>query len=185
MRKRLLPALLWALPLLFFSTPAELLMLASAVLLHEGGHLFGFFLTREPCPSLAAVASGLLLAPARPIGYRRELLILLLGPLCNLLIAIPLLFFCESEGGCTLAAVHLFSGLCNLYPLRRNDGGRALYDAVALFAPPDTAERIASLSSSVALLLLVLLFLFFLLSPGGGGVILLLIFLLSSACAPT
>ena len=182
--KRLLPALLWALPLLLFSTPAELLMLASAVLLHEGGHLVGFFLMREPCPSLSAVAAGLLLSPTRPIAYRREIPILLLGPLFNLALAIPLLLFCRTAGGVTLAAVHLFSALCNLLPLRRNDGGRALYDALALFTDPDTAERISALTSSVFLILLILLFLFFLLSPGGGGVILLLIALLSHACAP-
>lgn len=184
MRKRLLPALLWALPLLLFSSPAELLMLASAVLLHEGGHLLGFFLLREPCPSLSAVAAGLLLDPKRPIGYRREILILLLGPLCNLLLAIPLLLSGAAGGATTLAAVHLFSALCNLFPLRQNDGGRALYDTVALFSSPDTAESVSSLISLIFLLLLTLLFLFFLLSPGGSGVILLLIALLSRACAP-
>ena len=176
--KRLLPALLWALPLLAFSTPAELLMLASAILLHEGGHLFGFFLTKEPCPTLSAVAAGLSLNPARPISYKREIVILLAGPLANLMLALPLLFCGRAT---TVATVHLFSALCNLFPLRTNDGGRAIADLLGLLLPPDTAARAAALLSLIALLSLLLLLLFLLLSPGGGGVILLLIALLSRA----
>lgn len=159
-------------------------MLASAVLWHEGGHLLGFFLTGEPRPALSAVAAGLLLDPARPIAYRRELVILLLGPLANLLVAVPLLILARSAGMLTLGALHLFSALCNIFPLRQNDGGRALYDAVALLFTPDTAERTAALASAAALLFAVLLFSFFLLSPGGGGVVLLLVAMLARAAAP-
>ena len=182
MYKAFLPAALWALPLLCFSTPAELFMLASAILLHEGGHLFAFFLTKEPCPSLSAVAAGLLLDPARPIAYRREILILLFGPLANLLAAIPLLLLCQSPCGITMASVHLFSALCNLFPLRQNDGGRALSDGLSLLLSADTAARVSDLIFLIAFFLLVFLFLFFLLSPGGGGVILLSVALLSRAC---
>ena len=178
MYKRLLPAILWALPLLVFSTPAELLMLASAILLHEGGHLFGFFLVKEPCPTLSAVAAGLLLTPQRPISYKREIVILLSGPLANLMLALPLLYCGRAT---TVAAVHLFSALCNLFPLRTNDGGRAMADLCGLLLPPGTAERTASLISLTALFLLLLLLLFLLLSPGGGGVILLLVTLLARA----
>ena len=184
MRKALLPALLWALPLLFFCTPAELLMLASAVLLHESGHLFGFFLAKEPCPALSAVAAGLLLDPARPIPYKKEILILLFGPIANLLAAIPLLLLSGTAAGITSGAVHLFSALCNLFPLKQNDGGRAISDALALCLMPDTAERVASLIFLLSLVSLLFLFFFFLLSPGGGGVILLMIALLSRACPP-
>ena len=183
--RRLLPALLWALPLLLFSTPAELFMLASAILLHEGGHLFGFFLAKEPCPTLSAVAAGLLLNPARPTSYGREIVILLSGPLANLALALPLLLFANGDSAATMATVHLFSAICNLLPLRKNDGGRAIADILCLLLAPDTAERIAGLISLVSLFFLLLLLLFFLLSPGGGGVILLLIALLSRAAAAT
>lgn len=159
-------------------------MLTSAVLLHEGGHLFAFFLTKEPCPALSAVAAGLLLDPKRPISYRKEILILLSGPLANLLLAVPLLSLCRGRGAITLAAIHLFSALCNLFPLRGNDGGRALFDAFSLFLLPDTAERAASLISLLSFFALLFVFLFFLLSEGGGGVILLLIAFLSRAYAP-
>ena len=159
-------------------------MLASAMLLHEGGHLLGFFLTKEPCPTLSAVAAGLLLDPRRPISYKRELVILLLGPLANLLLAVPLLLLSRNSGALTLAAVHLFSALCNLFPLRGNDGGRALLDILSLLLLPDTAERIASAVFLLSFFLLVFIFLFFLLSEGGWGVILLLVALLARACAP-
>ena len=105
-------------------------------------------------------------------------MILLSGPLANLLLALPLLYCGRAT---MVAAVHLFSALCNLFPLRTNDGGRAMADLCGLFLPPGTAERTASLISLTALFLLLLLLLFLLLSPGGGGVILLLVTLLARA----
>lgn len=182
MRKRLIPALAWALPLLLLSHPAEWLLLLSAVLLHEGGHLAGFLLMREPAPTLSAVAAGLTLSPRRPLPYKSELVIALLGPIANLSLALPLLLLGRTEGVLTLGAVHLLTALCNLLPLGGCDGGRALFSATALLFPLRVAECVRAAASSAALFFLLFSFLFLLQSEGGGGVLLLLCALLARAC---
>lgn len=181
----LLPALAWGLPLLWLLPPTEVMMLASAVLLHEGGHLFGFCLLGEPMPQPLAVLAGLTLTPRVPLSYRRELLIALLGPLANLAVAIPLL----TVGGATsptamLGAVHLFTALSNLLPLPGTDGDRALFDLLALSLPLGAAEGVRHGVRLFAFLFLLFLGLWLLLSPGGGAAILLLSMLILRAIPP-
>lgn len=180
-RYRLLVALVWAIPLVLFSSPFELLALLSAVLLHEGGHLLAFFLLGEPPPRPTAVLAGLTLSPTRTLPYRHELLIAAAGPLSNLLFALPLLLFGSGAGLLLLGWVHLLTALVNLLPLPGCDGGRTLFSLLALFLPLRIAEAVFSLLSLAVFFLLLFSFLFLLLFEGGGGVLLLLISLLSRA----
>ena len=167
--------LLWFLPLLFLCTRAELFILLSAILLHEGGHLAAFALTGEPCPRLFAV-------PPRPLPYRKELWIALAGPLANLALALPTLFVSEASLPlAALAAVHLFTALCNLLPIGGSDGARALFAVLALTLPLGAAERIFALLSRLSLAVLAFALFYLLLSPGGGGALLLLLSLVARA----
>ncbi len=177
-----LPMLVWGVPLLLFAGPCELLMLASAIALHEGGHLFAFALLGEPPPRLSAVALGLTLDPRRPPGYGREAAIALCGPLFNLLLAFPLLF-CEATGPAlrALGAVHLFSALANLIPLKGTDGDLFLFDMSALLLPLPVAEAIRRGARLTSTLLLLFFALRLLLFPGGGAALLLLSSLLYRA----
>lgn len=174
--------LVWGVPLLLFAGPLELLMLASAILLHEGGHLFAFSLLGEPPPGLSAVALGLTLDPRRPLPYRREAVIALCGPLFNLLAALPLLLVHDLPPPLrALGAIHLFSALSNLVPLKGTDGDLLLFDLSALLCPLAVADRIrviARLSASVLLLFFALRLLLF---PGGGAALFLLASLLFRA----
>lgn len=181
-RGRLL-ALVWAIPLLLLASPAELLMLASAVLLHEGGHLFGFYATGEPCPRLAAVPMGLSLLPRRPLPYRHELLIAAAGPLANLLAAL-LLFSLRSSVALLPGIVHAMTAAANLIPLGQNDGARALFSLLAILFPLKAAEGAAHIIGAVSFFLLLFSMLFLLLHQGGGGILLLLITLLLRATRP-
>lgn len=174
--------LLWFLPLLFLCTRAELFILLSAILLHEGGHLAAFALTGEPCPRLFAVLFGLTFEPVRPLPYRKELWIALAGPLANLALALPTLFVSEASLPlAALAAVHLFTALCNLLPIGGSDGARALFAVLALTLPLGAAERIFALLSRLSLAVLAFALFYLLLSPGGGGALLLLLSLVARA----
>ena len=180
-RRRLLVALVWAIPLVLFSSPFELLALLSAVLLHEGGHLLAFYLLAEPAPRPSAVLAGLTLSPTRPLAYRHELPIAAAGPFSNLLFALPLLLFGTGTGVLLLGWVHLLTALVNLLPLPGCDGGRILFSLLALLLPLRIAETVASLLSLAIFFLLLFFFLFLLLFEGGGGVLLLLLSLLARA----
>ena len=180
-RRRLAVALVWALPLLLFAAPAEILALASATLLHEGGHLLAFLLLGEPPPRPSAVLAGMTLSPARPLPYRHELIIAAAGPLSNLLFALPLLSLGTGTATLTLGGVHLLTALVNLLPLWGCDGSRILFSLLALLLPLRIAEGIASALSLFAFFLLLFSLLFLLLLEGGGGVLLLLLSLLTRA----
>ncbi len=174
--------LLWFLPLLCLCTRAELFILLSAILLHEGGHLAAFALTGEPCPRLFAVLCGLTFEPARPLPYRKELWIALAGPLANLSLALTTHFWCdEAVPQTALAAVHLLTALCNLLPVGGSDGARALFAALALMLPLRAAERTFKLLSFLSLAALAFALFYLLLSPGGGGALLLLLSLMARA----
>ena len=153
-------------------------MLASSVLLHEGGHLFGFALTREPVPYLCAVPAGLTLSPRRPLSYRHELVITLLGPLANLAAAFPLLLYTDNPAIVLLGAINLFTAIANLLPLGGNDGERILGDLLALHLSPALAARLTHAVSFFCFVFLLFFALFLLLSPGGGAPFLLLATLL-------
>ena len=174
----LLPSLLWALPLLLFSTPAELCMIASAVLLHEGGHVAALLFFGRGATRLRGEATGFRLLPRTMLPYHQELLAALAGPAANLL------FFLFTAGVSSfpmtvLRGVHLFYGLSNLLPLGTTDGGRALFDLLALCLPLPAAEKI---SRGVTFSLGGILFfsLLFLLLDGGGAYALLLLLTLLS-----
>ena len=175
---------MWGVPLLFLASPAELLMLGSAILLHEGGHLLGFFLTGEPAPGLSAALAGLTLDPTRPLPYRHELCVAAAGPLANLLAAIPLLLS-GSDGYRMLGGVHLVTALSNLLPIGRCDGARVLGALLALLLPLRIAERLMAAISAITFSALLFFLLFLLLHEGGGGVILLLISLFLRAHPPS
>ena len=182
--KRLLPALVWGVPLLLLLPPGELLLLASAVLLHEAGHLLAFAALGEPAPTLSAVAAGLTLRAKRPLPYGREAIIALAGPLANLALALPLLLLAGvGEIGRQVGAVQLLCALLNLLPLSASDGGRALLALLSLLLPLRVAEVLGRAAAAVTLTLLLLLALFLLHSPGGGGALFLLAGLLSRATA--
>ena len=180
-RRRTLVALVWAVPLLLFASPSELLALASAILLHEGGHLLAFFLLGEPPPRPSAVLTGMTLSPTRPLPYRHELVIAAAGPLLNLLVALPLLSFGTGAATLTLGAVHLLTALANLLPLGGSDGSRIARSLLALLLPLRLAEGVASALSLFSFFLLLFFLLFLLLFEGGGGVLLLLLSLLTRA----
>ena len=180
--KGTLAALLPLLPLLLLLTPSELLLLTSAVLLHEGGHLAALALLGEPAPTPRAVLLGLTLTVGRPLSYRRELLVAAAGPLANLLLALPLLTLGREEVAlCALGAVHALTGIVNLLPLGRCDGARILFCGAALLVPLSAAERISRAAGHIALLFLLFSLLYLLLGNGGAGALILILPLLFRA----
>ena len=182
--KRLLPALLWGVPLLLLLPSGELLLLASAILLHEAGHLLALSALGEPAPALSAVAAGLTLSLKRQLSYWREATVALAGPLANLLLGLPLLLFDGiGDSGRLVGAVHVLTAAMNLFPLRASDGGRALRAVASCLFPLRAAEAICNTVAVSTLTILLLFALFLLHSAGGGGALILLVGLLSRATA--
>lgn len=170
--------------LLFREPPGYALFLFAAVILHEVGHLFAFFLLGEPPPSLSGRAGGLLLSPrGEMLSYRRELLVASAGPLFNLLAAVALIPALQGgaqrEASFCFFALNLLSALFNLLPIAGFDGGRVLFCLSSILLPPRAARVFCDLLSGASVLLFYFSALFlFLFTNDAGYSFLLAIFLL-------
>lgn len=166
----LFPALLTGLLLAQADSLAVSCVLASAM--HEGGHLLAMLALG--CPprvcTLGAFGMRIEMGSERMVGYRRNILISLAGPLVNLVVA-PLLWLC----GCEQAtAVHLALAIFNLLPAAALDGGQVLRCLFCLAGKELRADRwLRVLSAAVLLPLATLAFWLFL--SGRGNVTLLIV----------
>lgn len=153
---------------LLVEEPFVLLLGASAVLWHEGGHLFFFLLCGVPPSRLFADTFGLRLESALPLSPKKEALIAIGGPLFNLLAAALLLLFGHGDFFRLYATLHLMPALFNLLPVFTTDGGRLLLLLLHALLPTETAEAAFRLFSAI---LLAFLFFFcaFLFYFGGIG----------------
>ena len=151
----LLPCLAWLLPLIVCEPISSVLALLSASLMHEAGHIFAFFITKEVKPELKGTPFGFILMPARPLSYKSELIIALFGPLFNIIFATLLLLYAlpsPSSSEYYFIFLHILTALYNLLPISFLDGGRILFSLSALLFPLYTAEKIRDIISFFLLL---------------------------------
>ncbi len=95
-----------------------------ACLLHECGHLLMMYALRQSVRQVTCYGVGIQIrAESCLYPLWQDLLVLLAGPVCNLLAAAGL-WFCFGSG--IMMWMQLGTGLLNLLPFRQLDGGAAL-----------------------------------------------------------
>lgn len=95
-----------------------------AVILHESAHLAAMFLLGMKADSVIFHACGIRIRPEnRLCSYGRELIMMLAGPLSNIMVWAAVSYF---HGNILFAQAHLALGVLNILPCRRLDGGSAL-----------------------------------------------------------
>ena len=143
----LFPALVTALLLWQPDGPAVSCLLAS--LIHEGGHLLAMLAVGVPPQNCTLGAFGMRIELGNAlVGYRRNLLISLAGPLANGLAAALLLML----GSPTTAAVHLALAMLNLLPAAALDGGEVLKCGLGLMGLEALTGSVLRFSSALVLL---------------------------------
>ena len=145
---------------LFFSNPAkDVLLLFSAALWHECGHLLAGFCLRNPPKSVSLCPFGMKIEFSDPLQhYKNDFFLALCGPFFNFLAAAALFFVLRAGPSKSLFLLfysHLFLCLFNLLPLFSFDGGKALF---ALLAMLSDADRAACLCRAVGIVCFFLLF---------------------------
>lgn len=166
----LFPALLTGLLLAQSDSLAVSCVFASAM--HEAGHLFAMVVLG--CPprvcTLGAFGMRIEMGAEQLVGYHRNILISLAGPMVNL-IAAPILWLC----GCVSAAmVHLILAALNLLPAAALDGGQIMRCVFCLAGKQEKADKwLRILSAAVLLPLATAAFWLFL--SGVGNVTLLIV----------
>ena len=174
-----LPALLLLFYLFCSEPPAVLFLFASALAVHEWGHLCAFSLLGHPAPQLRIDGAGLRLCTSLPLLPREEGIVAAAGPLFNLFFALLGLRLGKSPFFLLFCVVHLLFAFGNLFPFGGCDGERLL--RLLLFPLPSTVrEGILSFLSAtfLASLFFFSLFLYYLTGNGLCGVIFSLFFLL-------
>lgn len=143
----LFPALVTTLLLWHPDGLAASCLLAS--LIHEGGHLAAMLALGVPPQCCVLGAFGMRIELGKTlVGYGRNLLISLAGPLANVLAAAGLLLLeCP-----TAAAVHLALAFLNLLPAAALDGGEILRCGLCLFGLESLSASILCFASALTLL---------------------------------
>ncbi len=119
------------------NSPVNVLLTIISSLLHETGHLIAMiFLDNKPqCVRFEITGMNIKRQPSLKISTKNELLIALAGPFANGLTLVSsciAFYFFESEQVFTLSCVNLILMTFNLLPIKKLDGGMALYHLLSL-----------------------------------------------------
>ena len=140
----LFPALVTA--LLLYQPDGLAITCLLASLIHEGGHLLAMLLMRVPPQCCTLGAFGMRIDVGHPlVGYGRNLMISLSGPLMNGLAA-ALLFLWNRPAA---ALVHLALAGLNLLPSAALDGGEVVRCGLGLLGVEALAEPVLRLTSAL------------------------------------
>ncbi len=124
----------WAIILFSFNTPAVAVLTFISAVIHECGHITALVLTGNFRGLVHFVPVGVRLYSRRQIGYRDELLILLAGPVANLLASLLLYLLSLLFGRYFLifSLLNLFTAISNLMPIEGYDGYKILDIAICM-----------------------------------------------------
>ena len=131
---------------IYVSSPELLSALLFAALAHELGH---YALLRKLKVEVTEIhispfGAKMCTGDRRRLSYGEEMLTVLAGPLCNLLLALLLAFAGRySDVAYLFSGAQLVLGLFNLLPIHPLDGGSFLWLLTAWCTEPFTADRIA------------------------------------------
>lgn len=152
---RILPSLFWLLLIFGFDAPYIANLTVISALIHEGGHILA---ASTLCTDHTVRASfiGFGLLPKGTLSYKNEFLIILAGPLANIMIFTICLLFSDYCGGYIEAfgIINLLTAISNLLPIQGYDGYRLAECTVSRLGNHPTASRALSVLSFALMTLL-------------------------------
>lgn len=136
------------------NAPANVLIAIFSSLLHEMGHLLAMSTVgnKPQCVRLEITGMNIKRAQSIKISTKNELLIALGGPFANAVIFIIcgfIICFYQSEFIMTVACINLILMLFNLLPVKRLDGGMALYFLLARRFDAEFCSKILKITSII------------------------------------
>lgn len=141
------------------NSPFNVLATILSSLLHETGHLVMMYCSDNlpQCVRFEITGMNMKRQPSVKISTKHEIFIALGGPIANaiiLLICCVLLCFLQSEKLFTFACVNLILMTFNLLPVKRLDGGMALYFLFSKKFSPDFSGKILKITSIFFIILI-------------------------------
>lgn len=147
--------------LISFQAPVNVIITIISSLIHELGHLIMMCAVENypQCVRFELTGINIIRVSNLKISIKNELLIALGGPFAN---GIIFVIFClascfyESELILTIAGINLILMVFNLLPVKRLDGGMALYFFLSEKLCAETISRIINIVSSIFIILIYL-----------------------------
>lgn len=136
------------------NAPANVIITVASSLLHEMGHLLTMSAVGNKPQSVRLEITGMNIKRVQSIkiSTKNELLIALGGPFANAVIFTTCCFvicFIQSEFLLTIACINLILMTFNLLPVKRLDGGMALYFLLSRRFDPEFCSNILKITSSI------------------------------------
>lgn len=133
---------------------SNVLITVASSLLHEMGHLLTMSAVgnKPQCVRLEITGINIKRAQSIKISTKNELLIALGGPFVNAIIFIICCFvicFYQSEFSMTVACINLILMIFNLLPVKRLDGGMALYFLLSRRFDTEICSKILTITSII------------------------------------
>ena len=140
--------------ILTLNAPANVLITVASSLIHEMGHLLTMSAVgnKPQCVRFELAGINIKREQSIKISTKNELLIALGGPFANAVIFIICCFiicFYQSEFLMTVACINLILMLFNLLPVKRLDGGMALYFLLSRRFDTEICSKILKITSIV------------------------------------
>lgn len=141
------------------SSPFNVIITVFSSLLHETGHLMAmsFSGNKPQCVRFEITGMNIKRQPSMKISTKNELIIALGGPMANafvFLLSCIFLCFSENEKIFIIAGVNLILMTFNLLPVKRLDGGMALYFLLSRKFNIDFCEKILKITSIFFIILI-------------------------------
>lgn len=157
--------------ILTLNAPANVLITVISSLIHEMGHLLTMSAVGNKPQAVRLEITGMNIKREQSIkiSTKNELLIALGGPFANAVIFIICCFvicFYQSEFLMTVACINLILMLFNLLPVKRLDGGMALYFLLSRWFGTEICSKILQITSIVFILAIYIWGLYIFISNG-------------------
>lgn len=141
------------------NSPFNVLATILSSLLHETGHLVMMYCSDNlpQCVRFEITGMNIKRQPSVKISTKNEIFIALAGPLANamvLFISCIILCFLQSEKIFTIASVNLILTTFNLLPVKRLDGGMALYFWLSKKYDNHICSKILNITSIIFIILI-------------------------------
>lgn len=134
-----------------------IICLVSTCFIHEMGHIFALYMTKEKISKIKFTIGGIIIVPENILKkFSTEILILLFGPLFNIVSGLIILKFSKEMG-----YFSLITGFFHLIPFQMLDGGRILLNILTIKFGLEKAEKIAVCVNNIFILIGFILLLFF------------------------
>lgn len=133
---------------------AAVAILVVSALLHEAGHIAAMRLCGHRVRRIDVLPMGAVIVCPEGIPDKQETIIAVSGPLVSLSCAFSAMLWCLADTNAVSAyavVINMALGLFNLLPIKKLDGGKALYCFVSEKTKhkKETAERFCSAVSTV------------------------------------